>query len=208
MRKDLIFQGTAMNPSDMPLRSIHPVESFDSEDIVSSMISSSDSSMRSTTGIKTSIHARPLHRLAEKREEQNLSLTRVARKLNIDIAEARRQERPYNDLMLSELYRWRGVLEVPVGELIIEPDEIPSNPVKCRSQLVKMMKTARSILENSKDDSIQILARQLVDEMLELMPELKSISPWPTIGQAREHREPGQAALRRFDTNVSRRMEE
>lgn len=208
-----------MERSNMPFESSHPLEGFNPEEVISSVVSSSDairnetireiiSKSGSDCNVCPTKVPRPLHRIAHVREEQNISLTRAAKQLGIDITEARRQENANCDMTLSQLYRWRNVLEVPVGELVVEPDEIPSNPVKNRSQLVKMMKTIRSILEVSQEESVLIFAEQLVDQMLSLMPELKSISAWPSIGQAREQRDPGQAALRRFDSNVSRRMEE
>lgn len=208
-----------MERSNIPVESSPSLEGFDLEQIVSTVASSSDAirdetirEMVSKSGSDSQTlptkTARPLHRIAAVREEQNISLTRAAKQLGIEITEARRQENANCDMTLSQLYRWRDLLEVPVGELVVEPDEIPNNPVKCRSQLVKMMKTVRSILETSQEEPIQILAEQLADQMLCLMPELKSISAWPSIGQAREQRDPGQAALRRFDAKVSRRMEE
>lgn len=187
------------------------------DDVLSSVISTSEAiqEMISQSGRpvnrvpkKPTKPARPLHRLATVREEQRISLTRVARRLSIDIVEARRQERETTDLLLSQLCDWRAVLQVPMAELVVEPDSIPSNPIRSRSQLIKIMKTVRTILETSKDESTRILATQLCDQLVELMPELKTVAAWPSVGQAREHREPGQAALRRFDSVISRRLEE
>ncbi len=201
-----------MNLPDVPLNSHNPLDALSADGIVSSVVSSSEAvremMAQSSLGIAQAPETRPLHRLASVRKDQGVSLTRAAKRLEIDIAEARRQERATTDLLLSQLYRWRTVLEVPVGDLVIEPDEIPSNPIKSRSQLIRMMKTVRAILENTKEEGIGILAKQLVDLLIELMPELKSISAWPNVGQARDYREPGQAALRRFDPSVSRRLEE
>ena len=151
---------------------------------------------------------RPLHRLAQIRDEQGPSLSTIAKKLGIAIAEARRQEQETTDLLLSQLYRWRDVLETPVGDLLIEPEEIPTNPIKCRSQLVKMMKSVRAILETTKEDGTRVFAEMLVAQFIDLMPELKHINAWPTIGQAREPRELGQAAFRRFDAAIAKCFEE
>lgn len=192
----------------------NPIGSYDSDQIVSSVVSSPEAirdmvSASSQPGnLKAPASNRPLHRIATVRKEQSISLTRIAGRLGIDIAEARRQEIETTDLSLSQFYRWRNVLEVPAGELIVEADEIPNNPIRSRSQLIKMMKTVRSMQEHAKEENILILANQLSDLMIELMPELKSVSAWPSIGQAREQRDPGQAALRRFDANISRRLED
>ncbi len=151
---------------------------------------------------------RPLHRLAATRNDQGVSLSTVAKKLGIEIAEARRQEQTTTDLLLSQLYRWRDVLETSVGDLLIEPEEIPTNPIKCRSQLVKMMKSVQTILETTKEDGTRIMAEMLAAQFVDLMPELKNINAWPSIGQAREQRDLGQAAYRRFDGAVARSLED
>ncbi|MDR1480049.1 MAG: helix-turn-helix domain-containing protein [Planctomycetaceae bacterium] len=139
------------------------------------------------------------HRIAEKRIEQGVSLSRVAQRLGIDISEAREQEKETTDLKLSQLYDWRDILEVSVGELILEPEEIPSNPVKNRCQLVRMMKTVRSIIEVSRNSNILVLAKQLESYILELMPELETVTAWPSVGQARDPHSQGSAATRCSD---------
>jgi len=150
----------------------------------------------------------PLHRLARARREQGVSLPSVAKNLGLEISEARRQEQETTDLLLSQLYRWRDVLETPVGDLLIDLEDIPTNPIKCRSQLVKMMKTVRAILETTKESRTRILMETLAVQFIDLMPELEYINAWPTVGQAREQRSPGQAVLRRFDPVVARSLEE
>ncbi len=201
-----------MNHPEIPINDPRTLGGFDPTQIVTS-VDNADAvremlahSSRGATGPEKCV--RPLHRLANVREEQNISLTRAAKRLSIDIAEARRQSLETTDLLLSQLYRWREVLEVPVGELVIEPDEIPSNPVRNRGQLIKIMKTARTIRDNAKEESLVILAQLLIDQLVEMMPELENVSAWPSVGQAREQRDLGQAAYRRFDSNVSRRLED
>ncbi|MDR0392325.1 MAG: hypothetical protein LBH59_10495, partial [Planctomycetaceae bacterium] len=127
---------------------------------------------------------------------RGISLSRAAKRLNLDIAEAREQENEATDLRLSQLYNWRDVLDVSVGELIFEPEEIPTNPVKNRCQLVKLMKTVRSIIIESKSEVILILARQLESQLIELMPELAAIAAWPSLGQSRNTHSPGAAITR------------
>ncbi len=151
---------------------------------------------------------RPWHRLSTIRREQGLSLTTIAKKLGVEIAEARRQEQETTDLPISQLYRWREILETSIGDLVIEPDEIPTNPIKNRSQLVKMMKSVQTILETTKENGTRIMAEMLAAQLTDLMPELKNITAWPSIGQAREHRDLGQAAYRRFDSAVAKFIEE
>ncbi|GHT27652.1 hypothetical protein FACS18942_07240 [Planctomycetales bacterium] len=155
-----------------------------------------------------SLSQKKFHRLAEIRDRQMISLSAVAEHLAVSVAEVRRQENPETDLHLSQLYLWRDILETSVGELIIEPEDIPSNPIRTRCQLVKVMKTARSIFEGTKEKGTEILANQLIEELTELMPELADVAAWPTVGQSREPKSPGQAVLRRFDNFIARQLEE
>ncbi|MDR2170937.1 MAG: hypothetical protein LBP59_12410 [Planctomycetaceae bacterium] len=152
---------------------------------------------RSRFGLRRELHqAVKLHRLAEVRVDRGLSLSSVAKRLRITIAEAREQEDAATDLRLSQLYRWRDILDVSVGELIVEPEEIPVNPVKNRCQLVRLMKTVRSIIIEAKSDVILIFARQLESQLIELMPELATIAAWPSLGQSRDAHAPGAAVTR------------
>ncbi len=151
--------------------------------------------------------ARKLHRLAEVRQTQNMSLAYLAKQLETSVAEAREQEQPESDLLLSRLYRWQKLLNVPVCELLLDPEDYPDNPIRRRSQLVKVMKTVRSILERTQETPIKILAQTLSDQLIEIMPELVHIGPWPSVGQSRETKDLGQAAYRRFDANVSRHFD-
>ncbi|MGL6225316.1 MAG: hypothetical protein ACRC10_01670 [Thermoguttaceae bacterium] len=150
----------------------------------------------------------PLHRIGEVRRAQSFSLATVARRLNIDIADARIAEDERSDMLLSMLYRWREVLDVPVSELLIDPDELPSNPIRNRGQLLRMMKTVQSILKGTKEPRIKLLAQTLADQMIELMPELEGVSAWPSVGQAREFKDYGQAVFRRFDSGLAITIEE
>ena len=141
----------------------------------------------------------PLHRIAEVRKAQGISLANIARHLNVEVAAARLQENPFNDLSLSRLYQWRELLDVPIAELLVDPDELFNNPLHFRAALVRVMKTVRSILEKTHEHSTRFLAQTLFDQLVEIMPELQEITAWPSIGQAREFKDYGQALYRRFD---------
>ena len=65
----------------------------------------------------------PLQRLRIVRRLQGMSFRAVARQLHATIAHVRLQERPSADILLSELYRWQRVLEVPIAELVAESAE-------------------------------------------------------------------------------------
>lgn len=135
-----------------------------------------------------------LHRIADVRQQQRVTLRNVARRLRLPLPLVRRQERPDCDLRLSDLLRWQEVLEVPIAELLVEGDGQLSGPVLERSRMVKLMKTAAAIRERSQDPSIERLCGMLVDQILEIMPELADVSPWHSVGQRRTRDELGRAA--------------
>jgi hypothetical protein len=67
----------------------------------------------------------------------------------------REQEDEAADLRLSDLYRWQEVFDVPVEELLVEPGTSLSQPVMERARLLRLMKTATSILESSRSPGIK-----------------------------------------------------
>jgi transcriptional regulator with XRE-family HTH domain len=143
-----------------------------------------------------------LHRLATVRRLQGISRRMLARRLNVDIVELRRQEEETSDLPLSVLYEWQKVLDVPIAELLIEPEDELSQPLIQRAQLVRLMKTALAILEQADCKATRALAQKLVDELVEVMPELQGISPWNAVGKRRGLDELGVAALRTLSEEV------
>ncbi len=146
----------------------------------------------------------PLHRLAEVRRQQGMSRRTVARRLNADVARVKQQEAETSDMMLSTLYEWQRALEVPVAELLVESDEPLSAPVMKRAKLVRIMKTAAAILERTQQTSIRRMAQTLVDQLVELMPELADVTPWHAVGKRRTKDDVGQVAHRRLSPDVFR----
>ena len=111
-----------------------------------------------------------------------------------DIPSIRAQEQASSDLKLSDLYRWQQALEVPVSELLVEDDDPLSRPVAERAKMVKAMKTAKSLLETAPAGPVRRMAENLVEQLLDLMPELKEVSGWHTVGQRRSLDELGRIA--------------
>ena len=138
----------------------------------------------------------PLHRLAEVRRQEGVSLRRVARSLELNVTEVRVQENADSDLRLSTLYRWQAVLNVPVGDLLVDGDAPLSTAVAQRAQLVRLMKTALSILERSERASVRRLAQTMVNQLTGIMPELEGVSPWHAVGQRRTLDEYGRIVER------------
>ena len=145
---------------------------------------------------------RPLHRLATVRRREGISRRTVARRLKTSISEVKRQERETADLTLSTLYKWQEALEVPVSELLVDSNEPLSSPVWNRAKLLRIMKTAVTILERTRQTSIRRLAQTLVDQLIELMPELEGVSPWPAVGKSRLPSDYGQAVHRRLPDDM------
>ena len=138
----------------------------------------------------------PLHRLSVVRRRQGVSRRAMARRLKTDVDSIARQEKDNADILLSTLYEWQDVLRVPVAELLVDTDEPLSPPVMKRAQMVRLMKTAAAILERAQKPALRRMAQMMVDQLIEIMPELEGVSPWNAVGQRRTLDELGKAADR------------
>jgi len=132
------------------------------------------------------------HRIREVRHEQGCSLRRVAQLMKIEIAQARREEDPSTDLPLSRLVEWQKVLEVPLADLLIDSDAPLSPPVLERARMVRMMKTAVAIQENTRDATVRRLAETLITQIKEVMPELEGVTGWTSLNPRRTQRQFGR----------------
>jgi hypothetical protein len=138
----------------------------------------------------------PLHRIADARRRQGISVRSAARRLHTSMDYVRRQEDPQCDLTLSDLYRWQVALEVPIAELLMDTHAPLSQPVLTRARLLRVMKTVRAIKESTTSPPIQRFTTMLEEQLVELMPELKDVAPWHSVGQRRTPEELGRAADR------------
>ena len=145
---------------------------------------------------------RTLHRLAAVRRLQGISRRTVARRMNCEVSEIRRQEDETFDLPLSKLYEWQKALEVPIAELLVESEDTLSQPLLQRAQLVRLMKTALALLEQADQEAIRLMAQTLVDQLVEVMPELQGVSAWHAVGKRRRLDELGVAATRTLSDDV------
>ena len=146
-----------------------------------------------------------LHRISEVRQRQGVTLRNVARRLGVSLPLDRRQEQPDCDLRLSELLRWQQVLEVPVAELLVEGEGQLSGPVLERSRMVKLMKTAAAIRERTQEQPVARMVTMLIEQILEIMPELEDVTPWHTTGQRRTLDDVGRAGRTTVSEDVFRR---
>lgn len=140
----------------------------------------------------------PLHRVAEVRKQQGVSLRTAARHMKRDIGSVREQEKETSDLRISDLLAWQQVLDVPLVDLIVDNAAPLSQPVMERARLVRMMKTAAAIAEKANSIEMKRMARMLVEQLIEVMPELSEVSPWHSVGQRRSLDEVGRIVERRM----------
>ncbi len=143
-----------------------------------------------------------LHRLAAVRRQQGVSRHAVASQLKLGIEQVRQQESESSDLPLNALYAWREILDVPIAELLVEPGNEAPAPILLRSQLVRLMKTARTILDKAKQDSVRWLTQSMISQLIEIMPELSEVGVWNVGGKPRRQSELGMAAQRRMATEL------
>ncbi len=138
------------------------------------------------------VHPAGLQKLSAARRRQGLSVRCVAQRLGRTVTEVRAQEDERSDLLVSELYRWQHALEVPIEELLAEPEDALSPRVMMRAQLLKVMKTAMALRRQARSEAERRLGRLLIEQLLEIMPELKEVSGWPAVGHRRRADEVGR----------------
>ncbi len=136
-----------------------------------------------------------LHRIREVRDEQGVSVRSAARRMGVEMRQVRNEEESSADLKLTDIYRWQEALEVPISDLLVETDSALSRPVLERARLVRLMKTAAALDERAAGNmAIKRLAKMLVEQLCEIMPELKEVGPWHSVGQRRSANELGRIA--------------
>jgi len=138
-----------------------------------------------------------LHRVRTVRLQQGVSLRSAARQIGTDIRSLRLQEQESTDLRLSDLRKWQKALDVPLAELVEDSDAPLSRPVMERARMIRLMKTAAAIHERA-PVAIQRMAQMLVEQLVEVMPELKDVSPWHQFGQRRSLDEYGRVVERQI----------
>ncbi len=118
-----------------------------------------------------------LHRIREVRIAEGCSLGMVARRMNKEASILRNQELENTDLTLTDLYRWQAALNVPVHELLIEPERTLAEPIRTRASIIRMATTAKAILQTSTVRVTRCLAQDLLHQLIDMMPELKDLLP-------------------------------
>jgi len=153
--------------------------------------SANGSSLQASRAVPRSF---PLHRLRMIRRQERVSQRTVARRLGISIDEVKCQELETTDIPLSVLYKWRELLDVPLVELLEEPGDSLSPVLARRAQLVRVMKTAKAILEQIEQLPVKRMAQTLVEQLIEIMPELRDVNSWHLVGRRKSRDDYGRAA--------------
>jgi hypothetical protein len=133
-----------------------------------------------------------MHRISEVRQEQGVSVRSAARRMNVSMQDVRSQEDPTSDLRLSQLHLWQEVLEVPLADLLIDNDGPLSTPVSQRARMLRVMKTVKALAESAHEPPVKRLIEMLITQLVEVMPELKDVSAWHSVGQRRTQDEMGR----------------
>jgi transcriptional regulator with XRE-family HTH domain len=139
-----------------------------------------------------------LHRIREVRRQQRVSLRSASRRMGLPARVLRAQESVSANLRISDLQRWQAALDVPIADLLVESSECLSRPVLDRARLVRLMKTAAAIRELARSRRIARLAEMLSEQLVEIMPELKEVAPWHSVGQRRTLDEYGRIVERQI----------
>ena len=127
-----------------------------------------------------------IHRLASVRKQERVSWKSLSRRTGIPIGELKLQENEGQDLRLSTLQKWHQAFNVPIEELVVEPDDRITPSLELKAHLIKVTKTILLLLEQCEDETTKILAKRLFDELIQIMPELKEVGPWPTRNRPRD----------------------
>jgi hypothetical protein len=71
--------------------------------------------------------------------------------------------------------------------------------------MVKLMKTAAAIRERTDGEPVGRLVGMLIDQILEIMPELADVTPWHTVGQRRTLDDVGRTGRMLVSEEIFRR---
>lgn len=127
---------------------------------------------------------RGLHRLAAVRRERRLSPEALAKRLRIDVDLLRAFEQEQADMPLSLVYRCQQALGASLRELLVSESDPLALPSVERTKLAEWLQTVVAILQEAKQPAIRRMAHNLVDQIVELAPELKLLAAQSQAGCA------------------------
>ena len=94
---------------------------------------------------------------------------------------------------------------MPIADLLLDNDGPLSPLVMQRARMVKLMKTAAAIFEKAESNPVRRLVQMLIDQLVEIMPELKEVGPWHSVGQRRTLDDFGRVVEQSVPDEVFRR---
>ena len=128
-----------------------------------------------------------LHRIAQVRQRQAISLKSVADSMNIDMREARDQEQPQTDLSLSDIYRWQKALSVSLPEILLPIDRVDRDNVSTTEATIKLAKQLATQLQATvaTQEGLE-LADKLVDLLSAAESESENLDRWTLVQMLEE----------------------
>lgn len=131
---------------------------------------------------------RPLHRLAAVREAKGLSQCEMAQRLKLSVDQVKLQEQETSDLRLSVVSQWARALGVPLTVLLAEAGaEVAFTQIK-PDQALQLMELVKGIRRAARRPAVQRMAQTLVEQLLEIAPELEDLGPARASGFQRTDR--------------------
>ncbi|MEM9657795.1 MAG: hypothetical protein AAF961_05485, partial [Planctomycetota bacterium] len=71
-----------------------------------------------------------------------------------------------------------------------------SAPVSQRAGMLRVMKTAKALEESTASSATARLVAMLINQLIDVMPELREVSAWHSVGQRRTQEEMGRIVER------------
>ena len=140
---------------------------------------------------------RPLHRIADARRRQDISVRSAARRMQTSMEQVRKQEDPNCDMLLSDLHRWqRALRSADHGAAGRQRRAVIGARADACPSAARDENRARQFRNRPTSPSIQRFAAMLEQQLIELMPELKDVAAWHSVGQRRSPNELGRIAER------------
>jgi transcriptional regulator with XRE-family HTH domain len=146
--------------------------------------------------------AQPLHRLAAARREKGLSACTLARRLKTSVDWVKRQEQQYADLSLSSLHEWASALEVPAEALLIDSEVLISELTIPWNRALTLYRTAQAILEKAEHPNFRRMVTTLLEQLVNLVPELKDAGPLTAADRRRLGEQVQALVVRQLPENV------
>jgi len=141
-----------------------------------------------------------MHRLAEVRRAKGMPCRVLAERLGISVQELRVKEESA-DVPISTLCYWASVLDVPITELVVEPDKSFAPTRLPRLKAARLMEVAAKLRDRSRRASIQRLAQTFVEQLTEILPDLEQVAQ-KNHRQPRRSGRPPRTAVPRLSERV------